>query len=228
MVTFQNNSYTTATLLTSAFLYTFHIYRGQPENNFFDDKSMIVNSNPLFNFAGPLFTLASIKNDWMDHPRTCINISSADILQCAIFFATTRQTGTPESLLLNSASSPTAFEKRETLKKDFLWGRPDETNCNPEWTDNLPSNFNSCPTENNIPCRCANAGGEIEEKMIKRNGFTAGKFVLLDSLKHRDKNYTRVLLRFLYFTEEANALIGAHSIGLIRNTFGVFNRPVSP
>jgi hypothetical protein len=154
--------------------------------------------NPLILFEGPLFTLQSIKNDWINHPRTCLKISSADILQFAIFFATTRQKDTPESLLLPSGNllvpppPSTAVAKRETLKNEFLWGRPDETKCNPEWAENLPSS-NTFACNNNIPCRCATAGGEIEEKMMKRNGFTAGKFQLFDLL---NMYYTRDLTLF--------------------------------
>ena len=135
----------------------------QPENDFlgFDQ--------------GPLFTLSSIKSDWMNHLTTCIAISSADILQFAIFFATTRQKDTPESLLLHSGSLPSAIAKRETLKNDFRWGRPDELNCDPAWTDNLPGPFTGGACGGLIPCRCAMAGDEIQEKMMNRNGFTAGK-----------------------------------------------------
>ena len=74
--------------------------------------------------------------------------------------------------------------------KTFLWGRPDEVACNTLWVENLPSNP---PGGGGIAGRCTAAGVEIKEKMMDRNGFTA---------------------------EEATVLIGAHSIGLIRNTFG--------
>lgn len=124
-----------------------------------------------------ILSLLSIKNDWHAHPQTCIKVSSADIVQFSAFFATTRQSLGPESIS-SSATSSTAIQKRDTLKANFDWGRPDETNCDSAWTDNLPG-FNSPGTQAcggaNIPCRCAAAGIEIEEKMMNRNGFTAGK-----------------------------------------------------
>ena len=170
---FSTTSYTFTSLILAR---SSSIDSRQPENSFFDDLS-----NPLFNFEGPLFTLSSIKTDWMNHLTTCINISSADILQFAIFFATTRQKDTPESLLLHSASPPSAIAKRETFKNDFRWGRPDELNCDPAWTDNLPGP-NTFACNGNIPCRCAMAGDEIQEKMMNRNGFTAGKFQFINLL----------------------------------------------
>ena len=53
----------------------------------------------------------------------------------------------------------------------FKWGRPDEDNCDIMWTDNLPG-F-SPGTSNDLQDRCIAAGGEIKEKMMDRNGFTA-------------------------------------------------------
>lgn len=129
-----------------------------------------------------LNTLQDIKNLWHAHADTCINVSSADMLQFAIFFAVNRQKGTPG---LDAA-------KRATMISDFTWGRPDEPNCDTTWTLNLPD-FNHPATNGPIPTRCTAAGGEIKNKMMDRNGFT---------------------------DEEATALIGAHTIGLIRNTFG--------
>ena len=69
--------------------------------------------------------------------------------------------------------SPTANAKRETLKTEFFWGRPDETQCDIAWTENLPG-FNTPATGGPIPARCTAAGGEIKNKMMDRNGFTAG------------------------------------------------------
>ena len=134
----------------------------EPENNFFDL---------------PLNTLLEIKNTWNAHPSTCIDISSADILQFAIFFATTRQKDFPESLI---SGASTANAKRETLKTEFLWGRPDEMQCDTMWVENLPG-LNSV-RGGPIPRRCTLAGGEIKNKMIDRNGFTAGMIMLLDCL----------------------------------------------
>eukprot|EP01082_Thalassiosira_pseudonana_P015235 g14591.t1.1.5e17418c g14591 g14591.t1 contig9:2220923-2222631(+) len=148
-------------------LLTDPLMRDEPENDFLDDA---------------LNTLQDIKNLWHAHADTCINVSSADMLQFAIFFAVNRQKGTPG---LDAA-------KRATMISDFTWGRPDEPNCDTMWTLNLPD-FNHPATNGPIPTRCTAAGGEIKNKMMDRNGFT---------------------------DEEATALIGAHTIGLIRNTFG--------
>ena len=76
----------------------------------------------------------------------------------------------------------------------FKWGRPDEFFCEPEWTTNLPG-FDLGTDGNDVPLRCTMAGKEIKEKMMLRNGFTA---------------------------MEATALIGAHTIGVIRESFGSF------
>ena len=72
----------------------------------------------------------------------------------------------------------------------FEWGRPDEGSCQVRWCRNLPD-FD-LGTENVLPTRCMMAGKEIKEKMMDSNGFTS---------------------------EEATALIGAHTIGLTRNRF---------
>jgi len=103
----------------------------------------------------PLNVLATIKANWHGHPNTCINISSADMLQFAIFFAVTRQSGTPESLLSGTAA---AVAKRASMKTDFLWGRPDEIACDTMWVGSLPG-F-SPPNDGTIPGpggRCAAA-----------------------------------------------------------------------
>lgn len=81
--------------------------------------------------------------------------------------------------------------KTATLKK-FEWGRTDEPNCDINWCDNLPG-FQLGTDATDIAMRCMNSGKEIKKKMMDRNGFTA---------------------------EEAAALIGAHTIGLTRNSFG--------
>lgn len=135
----------------------------------------------------PLNTLMDIKNEWENHPSTCISISSSDLLQFAAFFATIRQTQIPESL---TSGTPTVAAKRDRLKQ-FLWGRQDERNCDILWVENLPSNPST--SGGGIPGRCTAAGREIKTKMMNKNGFTA---------------------------EEATVLIGAHTIGMIRNTFG--------
>lgn len=81
--------------------------------------------------------------------------------------------------------------KLATLKK-FEWGRTDELNCDINWCDNLPG-FQLGTDATDIAMRCLNSGKEIKKKMMDRNGFTA---------------------------EEAAALLGAHTIGLTRNSFG--------
>ncbi|EJK71330.1 hypothetical protein THAOC_07250 [Thalassiosira oceanica] len=157
-------------------LMNFPPMRLEPENNFLND---------------PLNHLEAIKNNWHSHPDTCIDVSSADMLQFAMFFVVVRQSNLIEPLNLGT---PNVIAKRNLLKTGFAWGRPDETQCDTMWVDNLPG-F-SPPNDGNIAGpngRCAAAGGEIKTKMMDRNGFTA---------------------------EEATVLIGAHTIGLVRNTFG--------
>jgi hypothetical protein len=139
-------------------------------------------SEPENNFlALPLNTLMDIKNAWHAHPMTCINVSSADMLQFAAFFATTRQKETPDSLIAGSA---TANAKHSTLRNDFFWGRPDETHCDIAWTDNLPG-FITPATGQSIPDRCTGAGHEIKDKMMDRNGFTAGKMLAVFIIEYQ-------------------------------------------
>jgi hypothetical protein len=192
--------------------------RLEPENNFLDL---------------PLNTLLDIKLAWQAHPLTCIKVSSADLIQFAGFFVTIRQKDTPESLTSGSVS---ANAKRMTLKNDFVWGRPDEDNCDVAWTDNLPEFITPSTVGGTIPARCTGAGGEIKSKMMDRNGFTAGEkrccwitlLLLLTTLFVQCEIGNCVLSRtrsqsFLFFmltAEEATALIGAHSIGSTRHIFG--------
>eukprot|EP00569_Conticribra_weissflogii_P009570 CAMPEP_0171360258 /NCGR_PEP_ID=MMETSP0879-20121228/1125_1 /TAXON_ID=67004 /ORGANISM="Thalassiosira weissflogii, Strain CCMP1336" /LENGTH=514 /DNA_ID=CAMNT_0011866567 /DNA_START=998 /DNA_END=2542 /DNA_ORIENTATION=- len=131
-------------------------------------------------FVQAIFALQAVKDFFNNHRNVCVSISSADLLQFAIFFTTTRQTGIPG---LDAT-------KRSLLKIEFEWGRPDEPNCDTDWTMNLPG-FDMGGGQ--YPGRCTLVGAEIQEKMIRRNGFTP---------------------------EEATALIGAHTIGSIRGTFG--------
>jgi catalase (peroxidase I) len=128
-----------------------------------------------------LNTLAAVKSLWEGNPDTCLNVSAADMTQFAGWFAVLRQKGVP---------GLTAAKKDEIVAKTN-WGRPDEQNCDTAWTANLPGfqMGNGQP----IPTRCKLAGGEIKNKMMDRNGFTA---------------------------IEATALMGAHSIGMTRNVFG--------
>ena len=126
-------------------------------------------------------TLKTIRDTWESLQSTCIDISSADIIQFSGLFAAVRQEET----------SPGMTPAKENQLLTFQWGRPDEANCNIDWTLNLPG-F-ALGTSNDIPLRCMMAGKEIKEKMMDKNGFTS---------------------------EEATALIGAHTIGLTRNVFG--------
>ena len=71
----------------------------------------------------PLNHLEAIKNNWHSHPDTCINVSSADMLQFAMFFAVVRQSNMIEPLNL---ATPNVIAKRNLLKTGFAWGRPDE------------------------------------------------------------------------------------------------------
>eukprot|EP00543_Licmophora_paradoxa_P004758 CAMPEP_0202453988 /NCGR_PEP_ID=MMETSP1360-20130828/11830_1 /ASSEMBLY_ACC=CAM_ASM_000848 /TAXON_ID=515479 /ORGANISM="Licmophora paradoxa, Strain CCMP2313" /LENGTH=449 /DNA_ID=CAMNT_0049073199 /DNA_START=285 /DNA_END=1631 /DNA_ORIENTATION=+ len=130
----------------------------------------------------PINTLVVIKRNWENHANTCIRVSSADMIQFAGFFSSLRQVGASPGL-----TSP----KRGQLNT-FKWGRPDKVSCSTAWTRNLPG-FQLGNDHKGVSMRCKMAGVEIEEKLMKRNGFTA---------------------------EEACALIGAHTIGLTRNTFG--------
>jgi hypothetical protein len=130
-------------------------------------------------------TLQTIRDNWENLKSSCIDISSADIIQFAGLFAAVRQTGVP---------GITAAKTKPLLK--FKWGRPDEKECQTDWTHNLPG-F-AFGEDDNLPLRCKLAGKEIKNKMMDKNGFTS---------------------------EEATALIGAHTIGLTRNVFGPFAAP---
>ena len=116
-----------------------------------------------------------IKDFWNNHPQTCIDVSSADIIQFAAFFALVRQSQgqglTPAKRDILTGNTPALGNVI------FHWGRPDEANCDTLWTDNLPG-F-SPAGGSSIPTRCTAAGGEIKEKMMDRNGFTARKLLLL-------------------------------------------------
>jgi len=151
--------------------------RLEPENAFLDP---------------PLNTLQAVMDAWHASPFTCINVSHADMLQFAIFYATVRQSGNPDTLLSTLPLTASANAKINKLITEFLWGRSDEPNCDTVWTHNLPG-FTTPSSGGPIPGRCAGAGQEIEDKMMNRNGFT---------------------------DEEATVLIGAHTIGMLRNTFG--------
>ena len=81
--------------------------------------------------------------------------------------------------------TPLNQAKRDILTGDnpamgnvvFQWGRPDEQVCDTLWTDNLPA-FSVGGAS--IPARCTAAGGEIKEKMMDRNGFTARELFYSD------------------------------------------------
>jgi hypothetical protein len=136
-----------------------------------------------------LETLQTVKVNWEGHPDTCLDVSAADMLQMAGWFSVFRQMDVP-------GLTPDKITK---LIQVFNWGRPDEQKCNISWTANLPG-FKLGIDAADIPLRCMHAGGEIKDKMMDRNGFTA---------------------------IEASALIGAHTIGLTRNVFGSGSQFVS-
>mmetsp|Transcript_23261 Transcript_23261/g.48298 ORF Transcript_23261/g.48298 Transcript_23261/m.48298 type:complete len:505 (-) Transcript_23261:52-1566(-) len=117
----------------------------------------------------PLNTLKALQDFWHSHPDTCMRISSADILQFAIYFATVRQSGTPG---LNDS-------KVDHLKYNFEWGRPDERDCDTVWVENLPENRMEGAFGGPITTRCLAAGREIREKLMDRNGFSAEEAVAL-------------------------------------------------
>lgn len=112
----------------------------------------------------------AIKALWHAHPETCIDVSSADIIQFAIFFATTRQKLTPGL----------DYDKWKTLLTAFEWGRPDEEECLTDWTFNLPGfelekgGYSHFLYDH--PNRCVFSGQEIKQKMMDRNGFTKCKY----------------------------------------------------
>lgn len=129
-----------------------------------------------------LIPLQNIKNAWENHMDTCLSVSAADMIQFSGWFSVIRQKDSPG---LTSA-------KIDELVNSFQWGRPDEQACDVSWTENLPG-FSLGTDPSDIEARCLFAGGEVKEKMMDRNGFSA---------------------------EEATALIGAHTIGLTRHVFG--------
>lgn len=131
----------------------------------------------------PILTLDVVKDEWEQHPLTCLNVTYADFIQFAGHFSVIRQI---QPLGLSQA-------KIDSLLT-FQWGRPDEVSCDPAWTTSLPG-FALGTNDTNIPLRCMMAGKEIKDKMMSLNGFTA---------------------------IEATALIGAHTIGVVRETFGSF------
>lgn len=96
------------------------------------------------------------------------------------------------SSLRQTGASPGLTTTKRNQLKTFQWGRPDQSSCQTRWARNLPG-FQLGNARQGVAFRCLMAGKEVKDKMMDRNGFTA---------------------------EEATALIGAHTIGLTRNTFG--------
>lgn len=93
---------------------------------------------------------------------------------------------------VRQVNPPGLNDGKKNQLRQFEWGRPDERNCQTRWSKNLPG-FQLGNSPRGVAVRCQMAGKEIKDKMMDLNGFTA---------------------------EEATALIGAHTIGLTRNTFG--------
>lgn len=131
----------------------------------------------------PVSVLATIKADWEKKiASTCVKISAADIIQYAGLFA-----------VVHTLPSIDADKHQQKLSQ-FQWGRPDATNCNPQWTNNLPGFSHPLSVDTtNLEARLEDSGIEIQNKMLVGNGFTA---------------------------REATVLIGAHTIGQTRSVFG--------
>lgn len=108
-------------------------------------------------------------DDWHAHGATCIDVSSADMLQFAIFFAVVRQQEPNIGVLTNT--------KRDFIKDNFHWGRIDQTNCDVDWTLNLPGFVTPVNSVNGpLAARCAAAGVVIDDTMVALNGFTPGEY----------------------------------------------------
>jgi len=130
-----------------------------------DPAMQTMPENDFFHHA--INALKDVKKRWHNHSKTCINVSSADMIQFAILFATVRQTKRD-----NPVQSPgLSAAKRSYLLNNASWGRPDEDQCEPLWADNLPG-FKMGSGES-IDQRCLKSGEEIKKKMMDRNGFTA-------------------------------------------------------
>ena len=117
----------------------------------------------------PVGIVFEARNLWENHPKTCIKISAADMIQFAGFYGSVRQTGI----------SGLTEDKKNQLKT-FEWGRVDlpESDCQPAWTENLPG-FKLENEKEAVPKRCRDAGIEIKKKMMNRNGFSAREAVAL-------------------------------------------------
>ena len=136
------------------------------------NEPLMRNQDENFNLDSALNALKFIKTNWANNINTCVDISSADIIQFAGLFAATRQTG-----VANVNAGTIDQTKRDRLINDFQWGRPDEpvVTCDLTLTDNLPR-FRAGST----PTRCTAAGNEIKEKMNEflletHNQFNAKK-----------------------------------------------------
>mmetsp|Transcript_3403 Transcript_3403/g.7549 ORF Transcript_3403/g.7549 Transcript_3403/m.7549 type:complete len:502 (-) Transcript_3403:119-1624(-) len=152
--------------------YDQHVPEGGANGCLMNEPLMLLQHENFF-LDGPIAVLKAIKELWHDHPETCIDVSSADIIQFAIFFATTRQKYAPGL----------DYEKWKTLLTAFEWGRPDETECLTDWTWNLPGfefgkgGYGGLPYHD--PLRCQASGQEIKEKMMGRNGFSQSEATVL-------------------------------------------------
>lgn len=161
----------------------------------------------------PMDTLREIKNNWMS-ANQCIDVSSADMIQFAAYFAVVRQMGDPRQGITQTKRNMMLGNTVAPGGVVFKWGRPDLDVhlCDEAWTDHLPyfSPAMNTRVENpdckgktpqeadpkckvDFPNRCLAAGKEIKDKMMDGQGFTK---------------------------DEAVALIGAHTIGQVREEFG--------
>ena len=103
------------------------------------------------------------------------------MLQFAIFYVVVRQ-----SALVDPLIGVMTTAKRDFIKDNFNWGRPDETSCDLTTSQNLPS-FQT-PANHPVPqplaARCSGAGQAIQNHMITLNGFTPGKYAYMVCIRY--------------------------------------------
>jgi len=112
----------------------------------------------------PINTLEAVKKNWESHPDTCLDVSSADMIQFAGLFAALRQ------VVVSPSTTPGLSAIKVNSLRSFEWGRDDNDSCDVQWTENLPGFRLGIE---GIKDRCMGAGKEIKDKMMRRNGFTA-------------------------------------------------------
>ena len=152
---------------------------------------------------GPIDILREIKNQWNEHSQTCIEVSSADIIQFSAFFAVVRQMGDPRLGITETKRAMLRGDITTPGGTEFKWGRPDLDvhECEEGWTENLPFFSPAVNTRRDTKCagrspddapecrkdfpnRCLAAGREIKDKMMDGQGFTKGGRVWKPILFH--------------------------------------------